>query len=384
MNNKKIIYWSPHLTHIGTINSILNSIKSLKKFSHNQNIEILNVFGEWSQFEKKLQKYNVNLVNFFNPKINKYVPRNSFLKSRFSYILFFISTFYKLKKFLEKNKNEILIVHLLTSLPIIIVTIFNLKINLILRISGKVNYNILRKIIWKLCCNKIRYITCPSIDAKKDIIKLGIFEEKKILVLYDPIIDPKKINQLKKEKLIDTAILNTKYILSIGRLTKQKNYIRLISFFKNINIKYPEYNLVILGSGEDYYKLKEYIKRYSLEKKIFLLGFKENIYSYLKYADVFISTSKYEDPGASIVQSIYCNKYVISSNCKNGPSEILLNGDGGTLYDDDKITLESAFEEFKRMSINKKKNIIIKAKKNIMKYTTFRHYINLTKIFSSL
>ena len=384
MNNKKIIYWSPHLTHIGTINSILNSIKSLKKFSHNQNVEILNIFGEWSQFEEKLKKYNVNLVNFFNPRINKYLPRNSFLKSRFTYILFFILSFHKLKNFLKKNKNEILIVHLLTSLPIIIVTIFNLKINLILRISGKVNNNILRKIIWKLCSHKIRFITCPSIDTKKDIIKMGIFEEKKILVLYDPIIEPKKIDRLKKEKLLDTNIVNSKYILSIGRLTKQKNYIRLISFFKNINIKYPEYNLVILGSGEDYYKLKKHIKYYSLEKKIFLLGFKENIYNYLKHADVFISTSKYEDPGASIVQSIYCNKYVISSNCKNGPSEILLNGNGGTLYDDDRISLENAFEEFQGMSINKIKKNMINAKKNIMKYTAFRHYINLTKIFNNL
>ena len=340
MNNKKIIYWSPHLTHIGTINSILNSIKSLKKFSHYQNVEILNIFGEWSQFEKKLQKYNVKLINFFNPKINKYLPRNSFLKSRFTYILFFILSFCKLKSFLKQNKNEILIVHLLTVLPIIIVTIFNLKINLILRISGKVKNNILRKIIWKFCSHKIRFITCPSIDAKKDIIKMGIFEEKKILVLYDPIIEPKKIDQLKKEKLLDTDIVNSKYILSIGRLTKQKNYIRLISFFKNINIRYPEYKLVILGSGEDYYKLKKYIKYYTLEKKVFLLGFKDNIYKYLKYADVFISTSKYEDPGASIVQSIYCNKYVISSNCKNGPSEILLNGNGGTLYDDERISLE--------------------------------------------
>ena len=384
MNNKKIIYWSPHLTHIGTINSILNSIKSLKKFSHYQNVEILNIFGEWSQFEKKLQKYNVKLINFFNPKINKYLPRNSFLKSRFTYILFFILSFCKLKSFLKQNKNEILIVHLLTVLPIIIVTIFNLKINLILRISGKVKNNILRKIIWKFCSHKIRFITCPSIDAKKDIIKMGIFEEKKILVLYDPIIEPKKIDQLKKEKLLDTDIVNSKYILSIGRLTKQKNYIFLISFFKNINIRYPEYKLVILGSGEDYYKLKKYIKYYTLEKKVFLLGFKDNIYKYLKYADVFISTSKYEDPGASIVQSIYCNKYVISSNCKNGPSEILLNGNGGTLYDDERISLENAFEEFQVMSLDNKKKKMIKAKKNIMKYTIFRHCINLTKILNNL
>ena len=93
----------------------------------------------------------MKLINFFNPKINKYLPRNSFLKSRFTYILFFILSFCKLKSFLKQNKNEILIVHLLTVLPIIIVTIFNLKINLILRISGKVKNNILRNKLNSTC-----------------------------------------------------------------------------------------------------------------------------------------------------------------------------------------------------------------------------------------
>ena len=81
---KKILYWSPHLTNIGTINSVINSIKSLETFSKNKfNISILNLFGEWSENEE-LKNYNSNFINIFNPKIHKFIPKNSFLKSRIS------------------------------------------------------------------------------------------------------------------------------------------------------------------------------------------------------------------------------------------------------------------------------------------------------------
>ena len=86
---KKIIYWSPHLTHIGTINSVINSAKSLVKFSNKKyKVCLLNLFGEWSNLDQKLNENKITLINIFNPKINKFLPKNSFLKSRFTYIVF--------------------------------------------------------------------------------------------------------------------------------------------------------------------------------------------------------------------------------------------------------------------------------------------------------
>ena len=65
----------------------------------------------------------------------------------------------------------------------LIVTIFNLEINIILRISGRIRKNYFRSIIWKMCKHKIKFITCPSIATKNDIIKMNIFDENKILEL---------------------------------------------------------------------------------------------------------------------------------------------------------------------------------------------------------
>ncbi len=382
---KKILYWSPHLTNIGTINSVVNSVKSLEKFSPNKfKINILNLFGEWSVNEEFKKNYDSYLTNIFNPNIFRFIPKNSFLKSRFSYTIFFILSFFKLKNILKDNEGAILIIHLLTSLPLIVVTVFNIDIDIILRISGRVKYNSFRKFIWKKCKHKIKFVTCPSNATKAEIIKLNLFKKDIIVTLYDPIIETKKILELKREKIKEKKILNKKYFLGIGRLTRQKNFIQLIKGFGKINKFYPEYILVILGSGEEEAKLNRIIKNNNLQDKVFLLGFKRNVYKYLENCECFISCSRYEDPGASIVQAISCNKFVISSNCENGPAEILLEGKGGILFDLYNQTLEETIKRYFEMSKVEKKKNIINAKKNILKFSVFRHHNSLINLFEKI
>jgi len=362
-------------------------VKALRTYSNTDDeidIQVINLFGEWSNHKDLLKKINVTLVNFFNPKINKFIPRNSFLKSRFSYLFFFFLSIFKLKRFLQLNKSGILIIHLLTSLPILVVSIFNLDIKLVLRISGRLKKNFVRNIIWRIGKNKIKYITCPSEETRNDIIKLNIFNELKVVTLYDPVIEPKKINKLKREKIENKNFLDKKYILGIGRLTNQKNFSELIKSFKIISKKNSDYLLIILGEGEQRNELINQVKLLNLENKVYLLGFKQNVYKYLNHANVFISSSKYEDPGASIIQAIYCNKFVISSNCKNGPSEILNGGKGGILYDPMNENIEESFEKFLKLDDVAKKKYIINAKKNILKYSLFRHYKTLIKIINKI
>ena len=85
-----------------------------------------------------------------------------------------------------------MIIHLLTSLPILVVSFFDLDIKLVLRISGRVRKNFVRNVIWRIGKKKIKYVTCPSEETRNEIMKLNIFDENKVITLYDPVIEPKK------------------------------------------------------------------------------------------------------------------------------------------------------------------------------------------------
>ena len=97
----------------------------------------------------------------------------------------------------------------------------------------------------------------------------------------------------------------------------------------------------------------------------------------------FILSSLWEDPGFVIIEAALCNSLIISSNCKNGPSEFLLNGRAGLLFDNNKKDeLLKKLKEFKKLEREKifKKKIL--AKKNSIKFTMFRHFTILKKIIN--
>ena len=182
-----------------------------------------------------------------------------------------------------------------------------------------------------------------------------------------------------------SKIVNFKYCLAIGRLTAQKNFSFLIKSFDRILKIDPDLNLIILGEGEEFENLKLLIKKKKLESKIHLFGFQKSVYKFLKGAKCFILCSLWEDPGFVLIEALASKTPVISSDCKNGPLEILRNGSAGYLYkSNNQDSFVSAFKKFYNDSNTNKK----KVKKKIMngllvckKYTELSHYNNLRKIF---
>ena len=86
LDKKKIIYyWCPFIGSVATVDAVLNSILSLKKFS-NESFEpyILNIVGEWDKKIEYLNERNIKVINFRSSNIINYLPKLGFLKSRFT------------------------------------------------------------------------------------------------------------------------------------------------------------------------------------------------------------------------------------------------------------------------------------------------------------
>ena len=79
--------------------------------------------------------------------------------------------------------------------------------------------------------------------------------------------------------------------------------------------------------------LKLLIKKIGREKNIILAGYVKNIYYAIKNSKFFVLTSEWEDPGFVILESMFCNKIVLSSNCESGPTEIISHADNGFLFE---------------------------------------------------
>jgi glycosyltransferase involved in cell wall biosynthesis len=379
----KIYYWSPFISKVATVSSVIKSAESILKYSKknsNINVAIVDAVGEWNNY-KKLIDPKIEIINLNKKNILNYLPKGGFLKSRISYTLIFILTFFKLLNLLNKKKPDYLITHLLTSLPIFLTIIMKNKTKIILRISGLPKLNFIRYMFWKLFSKNIHKVTCPTITTYKYLKKINSLNKNKPFVLREPVIQPKELLEKKKEKTEDLNIVKKNLIIGIGRLTRQKNFLLLIKAFKKILVKYPNYYLILLGEGEQEKMLKEEVKKLEIQNKVFFLGYQKNVYKYLLNADCFILTSLWEDPGFVILEAALSNTLIISSECPNGPNEILSNGQNGFLFkSNDTLDLLNKFDKFKESTKDELKKKKYFAKKQTKKFTQFAHFKSLEKI----
>ncbi len=373
---KKIFYWSPCLNKVGTVNSTINSAISLKKYSKSKlKPIIINSCGEWDEYKNLFSKYNIDVIDLNNINYFKFLPKQGFFQSRFSYIVIFILSFIPLIKLIKNNKNSVLIAHLITSLPLLLFNLFKFESNLILRISGMPKLNLIRKKFWDLSSKNISLITCPSFELLNKLRSKDIFEEKRLFFLPDAIF---RVNDfIKKKNLSELKNIpdGKKLILSIGRLTKQKNFKYLIKEFYLFNEINNDYCLCILGEGEEREEIQKFIKSKNLSNKVFLLGHVKNVYSYIKISEVFVLSSLWEDPGFVLIEAGLGNLFIISSDCPNGPKEILDNGKNGILYKSNCLnSLTNSLVKYTSLSEDKKLSMKLKLKKNIKKYSMFNHF----------
>ena len=375
-----IMYWSPSLVDIATNKAVINSAISLKKYEKIYDCTLLNFFGEHNMSREEIEKNGVKLQNCFSNTISNFLPRHGKIKSRISFIFMVLFSFFPLKKTIKKQKPDYLIIHLLTSLPLFLLLIFNFKTKFILRISGLPKLNFLRKKLWQLAFKKIYCVTCPTEATMNYLKSLNIIEEKKLKLLHDPIINVSKYS--KKNLEIKDFKLNFKsFYLAAGRLTRQKNFLFLCEVFNEILKKYPEEKLLIAGEGEDKIKLENFIKEHKLENSIFLIGYKKEILKYFSISKGFILSSLWEDPGFVLIEAAMTRTFILSSDCPNGPKEIIQDKKNGILFkSNDKDFFLKQFKIFKNLDRKKNKDILLKNLLYAKKFTIFNHFKILSKI----
>tara|TARA_Y100000590_G_scaffold444552_1_gene575455 strand:- start:1594 stop:2745 length:1152 start_codon:yes stop_codon:yes gene_type:complete len=381
---KKIFYWSPCLNPVGTVKSTINSAAAFAKYNRNYDVYIIDVCGEWINYKDFFIQNSIKIIKL-NFNYFKYLPKTGFLGSRLSYVLIYLLSFFPLLLLLKKEKPDLIILHLITSLPLTLLSFFKFKTKFILRISGYPKLNFLRKLFWIKISRKLNCITCPTEALRSELISNKIFPLEKIFYLQDAIIDIKDYLKNTNKKINEDFLpKNKKIVLAAGRLTRQKNFQYLIEEFKKFSESNNDYILVILGEGELEQYLQKKILDEKLADKIYLLGRKENVYSYMKISEIFVLSSLWEEVGFVIVEAALNNLFIISSDCPNGPSEFLNFGKNGILFKsnvDNQLNISlQKYTKLKSEKIFYDKFMLKKKSKN---YTKFQHYKKLQKILSS-
>lgn len=174
-------------------------------------------------------------------------------------------------------------------------------------------------------------VIAVSKGVADDFAEFLKFPREKIRVIYNPVVTPEILE--KAEEPLEHPWFKPgepPVILGVGALTKQKDFPTLIHAFALVRRERPA-RLVILGEGEERPKLEALAQELGIAEDVDMPGFVENPYKYMANAAVFVLSSRWEGFGNVLVEAMACGTPVVSSDCPNGPSEILLGGQYGKL-----------------------------------------------------
>ncbi len=375
----KIFYWSPFTSKVATVKAVINSVEAINNSYKYDNFKasIIDAVHEWKDFEDEIKEKKIELIYLNKKSIFNKFKKDGFLRSRFAYWYIFFKSFFPLIKTLKENKPKFLIIHLITSLPLFLFIFKKFDSKLILRISGLPKMTFLRKFLWKLAIKNVYKITCPTDDTFKDLSKFEFLKDK-LCVLSDPILRIKEIQKMRKKEVklsepLSEIIKKKKFFLSIGRFTKQKNFFFYLNCIPEILKLDKDLFFLFIGQGEDKEKFIEISNRLNISDRILIINHTENVHYFMKKAYALVLPSLWEDPGFVLIEAGYNNCQVISSNCPNGPSEIIAE-DGGYLFESNvKKSLIDTVHSFLQDTKNNKLSKKIILKKRLKKFTSFHH-----------
>lgn len=131
----------------------------------------------------------------------------------------------------------------------------------------------------------------------------------------------------------------SKYVLNVGRLTKQKGTDLLLESWALVNKCYPDWKLRIVGEGEWKEQLYSQAQRLNIQKSVEFVAPTLNVITHFKEASIFVMSSRYEGLPLVMIEAKCFGLPMVSFDCDTGPRQIIRDKIDGLLVEPENYEL---------------------------------------------
>ncbi|MEN2400551.1 glycosyltransferase [Flavobacterium sp. MC2016-06] len=187
-----------------------------------------------------------------------------------------------------------------------------------------------------------------------------------------------KIQDLKKELRIEEKFI----LLSLGRLSEQKNHQKLIEALSEL--KNENFICLVVGDGPLEDKIKRLIEKHQLSDKVRLLGHRTDVQNLLCISDILIQSSIFEGFPNVFIEAASVGLPIIATDV--GSSRTLVENNGIIVEPNNSEQLAKAiFEMMQKYSFYKEKAKVLKDSdflKQFHKANMLKNYISYYESFT--
>ena len=160
---------------------------------------------------------------------------------------------------------------------------------------------------------------------------------------------------------------------------KYKQFDLLIKAFLKLKEKHLDWDLVILGNGEERDNLNHMTRNFGITDRVHFPGSVGNISEWYERADLFVLSSIVEGFPNVLLEALTYGLPCISFDCNTGPRDIIQDGFNGILVDpnEKELGLSNAIDKIivnQELRLNLSKNSIL-LRKNIQLVILFKNGI---------
>lgn len=196
---------------------------------------------------------------------------------------------------------------------------------------------------------------------------------------FELIYNPVDIKRFDIEKKAHSGI----NIITVGRLSKEKNQKLLIDSVKRLIACYPDLKLTMLGDGPCRDDLENYVKQNNMQDIVAIKGHVDNAEDYYSKADIFALTSIYEGLPLVLLEAMAAGLPIVATDV-GGVKDVVT--DNGILVESGKI--DAVADALKKLILESdlRKEMGLLSRKNVQKYDSTDvayEYIKLYEKYSN-